>query len=130
MLTIFWNASGMFYTKFLTKRFMMNFDRYCATLRPLKKCIRRIRSERSIFLLHHDNARPYCSAQTQDVMGKLKFTMVPQPPYSPNLAPLNLWLLPKLKETLKDQFFQQMPKFRQPYSNGYAANQNVSTWTE
>ncbi|GFV46577.1 hypothetical protein TNCV_3871 [Trichonephila clavipes] len=34
-------------------------------------------------------------------MGKLKFTVVPQPSYSPDLAPSGLCLLTKLKETLK-----------------------------
>ncbi|GFX84533.1 hypothetical protein TNCV_560481 [Trichonephila clavipes] len=37
-------------------------------------------------------------------MGKLKFTMVPQPSCSPDLAPSNFWLLPKLK-MLKGQRF-------------------------
>jgi hypothetical protein len=29
--------------------------------------------------------------------------VVPHPPYSPDLAPSDFWLFPKLKETLKDQ---------------------------
>ncbi|GFV48011.1 hypothetical protein TNCV_4150971 [Trichonephila clavipes] len=45
------------------------------------------------------------SAQTQDVMGKLKFTVVPQPPFNPDLAPSDFWLFPKLKETMKGQRF-------------------------
>jgi hypothetical protein len=38
-------------------------------------------------------------------MTNLKFTVVPHPPYSPDLAPSNFWLFPKLKETLKGQQF-------------------------
>ncbi|GFV85725.1 mariner Mos1 transposase [Trichonephila clavipes] len=76
--------------------------RYFAALRSsLKQRIHRVRPEGNVFLLHHDNARPHCSAQTQDVMGKLKFTMILQPLYSPDLAPSSFWLFPKLKETLK-----------------------------
>ncbi|GFT17403.1 hypothetical protein TNCV_4806741 [Trichonephila clavipes] len=37
----------------------------------------RIRPDKKFFLFHHDNSRPHRSAQTQDVMGKLKFTVVP-----------------------------------------------------
>jgi transposase len=55
--------------------------------------------------LHHDNARPQCSAQTQGAVTSLKFTAVPHPPYSPHLAPSHFWLFPKLKETLKGQHF-------------------------
>ncbi|GFV87041.1 hypothetical protein TNCV_5112591 [Trichonephila clavipes] len=62
-------------------------------------------------------------AQTQDVVRKLNFTVVPQPPYSPDLAPSNFCLFTKLKETFKGQRF---PKFRQPYANKYAANHNLS----
>jgi len=117
MLTIFWDARGMLYMEFLTKGSMVNSDKYCATLWSLKQCICRIWPERNTILLHHDNARPNCSAQhhdnarpncsaqTQDAMTGLKFTLVPYPPYSPDLALSDFWLFPKLKETLKGQHF-------------------------
>jgi hypothetical protein len=38
-------------------------------------------------------------------MTSLKFAVVPHPPYSPDLAPSDYWLFPKLKETLKGQHF-------------------------
>ena len=95
----------MLYTEFLTKGSTVNSNRYCATLWTLKQRIRRTRPERNTFLSHHDNARPHCSAQTQDAMTSLKFTVVPHPPYSPDLAPSDFWLFPKLKETLKGQHF-------------------------
>jgi len=104
-LTIFSDATGVLYMEFLTKGSTVNSDRYCATLRSLKQRIRRIRPERNTFLLHHDSARPHCSAETQDAMTSLKFTAVPHPPYSPDLAPPDFWLFPKLKETLKGQHF-------------------------
>jgi len=105
MLTIFWDARGVLYTEFLTKGSTMNFDRYCETLQSLKQHIRRIRPERNMFLLHQNNARPHCSAQTQDATASLKFTVVPHPPYSPDLAPSDFWLFAKLKEMLKGQHF-------------------------
>ncbi|GFW06203.1 hypothetical protein TNCV_36781 [Trichonephila clavipes] len=73
--------------EFLTEGLMLNSDGYGATLQSLKQHIRRIRPERNVFLLHHDNGRLNCSAQTQEVIGKLKFSVVPQPPYNPDLAP-------------------------------------------
>ncbi|GFT55523.1 putative DD41D transposase [Trichonephila clavipes] len=71
-LTIFWNASGVLNTEFLTEGVTVNSDRYCAALRSFKQHIRRIRPERNVFLFHHYNARPYCSAQMQNAMGRLK----------------------------------------------------------
>jgi len=105
MLTIFWDTRGLLYMEFLTKGLTVNSDSYCATLRSLKQRIHRIKPERNTFPLHHNNARPHCSAQTQDAMTSLKFTVIPHPPYSPDLAPSDFWLFPKLQETLKGQHF-------------------------
>jgi histone-lysine N-methyltransferase SETMAR len=54
-------------------------------------------------LLQHDNARPHTSNQTQQTIDNLNFTIVPHPPYSPDLAPSDFHLFPKLKEHLKGQ---------------------------
>ena len=43
--------------------------------------------------------------KTVFAMTSLKFTVVPHPPYSPDLAPSDFWLFPNLKETLKGQHF-------------------------
>jgi histone-lysine N-methyltransferase SETMAR len=61
--------------------------------------------KKNTFLLHHDDARPHYSVQTQDAMTSLKFTVVSHPSYSPDLASSNFWLFPKLKDTLKGQRF-------------------------
>jgi histone-lysine N-methyltransferase SETMAR len=99
-------CKGVLDTEFLTKGSTVNSDRYCATLRSLKQRIRRIRPERNMFLLHHGNTRPHCSAQTQDATKILKFTVVQHPSYSPDLAPSDFWMFPKLKKTLlKGQHF-------------------------
>ncbi|GFW86506.1 hypothetical protein TNCV_4332901 [Trichonephila clavipes] len=45
ILSIFWDASGVFYTGFLTKGLTVNSDRYCAKLRSLKQRIHRIRPD-------------------------------------------------------------------------------------
>jgi histone-lysine N-methyltransferase SETMAR len=98
-------CKGLLYMEFLTKGSMVNSDRRCATLQSLKQRIRRNRPERNMFLLHHDNARPHCSAQTQNTMKSLKFTVFPHPSYGPDLAPSDFCLFPKLNETLKGQHF-------------------------
>jgi histone-lysine N-methyltransferase SETMAR len=108
MLTIFWDARGMLYMEFLTNESTVNSDRYCATLQSLKQCIHRIRWERNAFHLRHNNARLHCSAQNQDVVTNLKFTVVLHHPYSPDLAPSDFWFFPELKETLKGQHFSSV----------------------
>ncbi|GFU65308.1 uncharacterized protein TNCV_315171 [Trichonephila clavipes] len=87
ILTIFWDTSGLLYMEFLTKEFTVSPDWYCVSLRSLKQHNLKIGPERNVFLLHHDSRRPLCRAQTQDVTGRLKFTVAPQPSYSPDLVP-------------------------------------------
>ncbi|GFU61355.1 hypothetical protein TNCV_530561 [Trichonephila clavipes] len=64
-----------------------------------------MRPERNVFLLHHDNARPHCNAQTQEVMGKLKFTLVPHTSYSPDLTPLDFFVSKIEGDVEKSTFF-------------------------
>ncbi|GFY19582.1 hypothetical protein TNCV_4647541 [Trichonephila clavipes] len=46
MLTIYWNASGVLYTEFLSKGLTVNSDRYCATLQFIKQRNYKMRPER------------------------------------------------------------------------------------
>jgi hypothetical protein len=101
LLTIFWEARGVLCTEFLTEGSMVISDRHYATLRLHKQRIHRIRPERDTFHFHQGKARPHCSAQTEDAMTSLKFTLVPQSLYSSELATSDIWSFPKLKETLK-----------------------------
>jgi len=110
MLAISWDARDMLYMEFLTKGLTVNSDKYCASVQSLKQRIRTIRLEINTFILHHDNARPHCSAQTQDTMTSMKFAVVPHIPYSQDLAPSDFWLFPKLKEMLKGQHFSSDAK--------------------
>ena len=41
-----------------------------------------------------------------EFLAKHRITQVTQPPYSPDLAPCNFWLFPKLKSALKGKRFQ------------------------
>lgn len=101
MLTTFWDSEGIVYTEYLPKGTTVNSNRYCETLQKLKARIRRIRPNRIVFLLHHDNARPHCSHQTIEKIQRLKFELINHAPYSPDLAPSDFHLFPKMKEDLR-----------------------------
>jgi len=52
--------------------------------------------------LHHDNAPAHSTALVQAFfLAKHDITPACQPPYSPDLAPCDFWLFPKLKSPLK-----------------------------
>ena len=46
---------------------------------------------------HQDNAPVYNSILVTDYLTKMGIKTVPQPPYSPDLAPCDFWLFPKLR---------------------------------
>ena len=94
----------LFLQIFLKKETTINSQGYTETLTALKRRIERtgIRNET---LLEHDNARPHTSAATRDAIQSADFLVLPHPPYSPDLAPSDFHLFPKLKEHLKGERF-------------------------
>ncbi|XP_014486214.1 PREDICTED: histone-lysine N-methyltransferase SETMAR-like [Dinoponera quadriceps] len=96
-----------------------------ATLRKLRRAIqnRRRRLTAGITLLH-DNARPHISRQTQELLTHLGWTVMPHPPYSPDLAPSDYHLFSKLKKHLSGQRFRSDDKVKEEvkrFLNGLAA---------
>jgi transposase len=59
------------------------------------------------WMLHHDNIPAHTSLFIGKFLAKHETTLVPQQPYSPDLAPVGfLFLFPKLNSTLKGSRFQ------------------------
>jgi histone-lysine N-methyltransferase SETMAR len=52
-------------------------------------------------LLHHNNAPTHTSLKTTEFLINNNMVIVPHPPYSPDLAPCDFALFPKLKMKLK-----------------------------
>jgi len=57
------------------------------------------------WLLHHDNPPAHSSLMIRDFLTKHETTLVPQPPYSPELAQADFFLFTKLKFVLKGRRF-------------------------
>ena len=54
---------------------------------------------------HHDNAPCYTAISVNEFLAKKGISVVPQPPYSPDLIPCDVFLFPKLKFHLKGRHF-------------------------
>ena len=93
-------------------------QKYVATMKKLRARLLRVRPGKHA-VLQHDNARPHTSRQTAATLERLNFDdILAHPPYSPDLAPCDFFLFPKLKEHLK--------------GNRYASDEDVAadvrTW--
>uniref|UniRef100_A0A8B9VE04 Transposase n=2 Tax=Anas TaxID=8835 RepID=A0A8B9VE04_9AVES len=51
--------------------------------------------------LHHDNAPRHTVFRVVECLAQHKVATLPQPPYSPDLAPPDFFLFPRIKSTLK-----------------------------
>jgi transposase len=64
-------------------------------------------------MLHHDNLLAHASLLIREFLAKNETTVVPQPSYSPDLAPADFFLFPKLKSTLKGRRFESIEEIEE-----------------
>ncbi|GFR90062.1 histone-lysine N-methyltransferase SETMAR [Elysia marginata] len=57
-------------------------------------------------ILHHVNARPHTSRQTEEALHKMNVVVLPHTSYIPDLAPSDFHLFPKLKEHLRGNHYE------------------------
>ena len=55
--------------------------------------------------MHHDNAPAHTSILVREFSAKNKTVIMPHLPYSPDLAPANFFLFPKLMTLIKGKHF-------------------------
>ena len=58
--------------------------------------------------LLHDNAPAHSCVLVRQFLAKRRVTVLGYPPYSPDLAPADFCLFPKLKAVLKGNFFEDV----------------------
>ncbi|UYV84244.1 hypothetical protein LAZ67_X001650 [Cordylochernes scorpioides] len=104
LLTVFFDCRGVVHHEFLPQGRTVNKEYYLQVLRNLREAIRQKRSDLwkdKNWLLHHDNALAHTSLLVRDFLAKNNTLIMPQPPYSPDLAPCDFFLFPKLKRPMK-----------------------------
>ena len=62
---------------------------------------------------HQDNAPVHNSILVTDYLTKMGIKTVPHPPYSPDLAPCDFWLFPKLKENLRGCRYETIKEMKE-----------------
>lgn len=106
MLIVFFDCKGVVHKEFVPTGQTINAVFYVEVLKRLKNRVARVRPEiTNTWFLHHDNAPSHASLMVKEFLAKSAVPVLPQPPYSPDLAPADFFLFPKLKSTLKGHHF-------------------------
>ena len=115
MATVFWDSEGVVLVDFLEGKKTVTGAYYVEVLRKLRAKLAKKRPgklHRGI-LFHHDNAPAHSSRIVRDVLREFRWELLPHPPYSPDLAPSDFFLFPKLKEHLKGVYFNDTNEAKQ-----------------
>ena len=103
LATVFWDTEGVILVDFLEDQKSITAVYYEAVLLKLRRAIarkRRAKLSRHI-IFHHDNAPAHTSRLCRDALRQFRWEILQHPPYSPDLAPSDFFLFPKMKEAIK-----------------------------
>ena len=108
---IFFDWQGVIHKEFNPKGVTVNAVYYKGVMERLLNKIRRVRPgmcESGDWFLLHDNAPSYNATTVKQFLAQRKMTVFDHSPYSPDLAPADYFLFPKVKSHLKGRLFDSI----------------------
>jgi histone-lysine N-methyltransferase SETMAR len=100
----FFDYERVVYHIFVPRGQTVNKENCLEVLKSLREAVRKKKAlfmKGKKWMLHNENAWAHASLLMREILDKNESTVVPQPPYSPDLAPADFFLFPKLKSTPK-----------------------------
>jgi len=116
MLVVFSDWKGIVHHESVPRGQIVNKQLYQEVLAHLRDAVCRKRPdlwENQTWMLHHDNALAHVSLLIRSYLAKHQTSIVPHPPYSLDLAPVDFFPFPKLKTTLKGRCFQTIEEIQE-----------------
>jgi hypothetical protein len=105
MLVICWGVFQTPVLHFLPRGESMTADKFKEyVMKPLLELNNSLSVEEKLFI-HFDNARPHKAKSIQSLMTDEQLINIPQPPYSPDIAPSDFFLFGYIKTKLKGKSF-------------------------
>ena len=107
----FFYFEGVVHYELLPQGRTVSKEYYLEVMQRLHEAVRKKRPvtwQENRWMLQHDNAPSHSLFLVRDFLAKRATTVLPQPPYSPDLAPADFFLFPKLKSTLKGRRFESI----------------------
>ena len=105
---IIFDYEGVLHYEFAPRGQIINKEYYLEVLKRSRDAVGRKRSRfwpSGDWLLHHNNAPANSSKNVQQFLAKHKNVQLRHPPYSPDIAPCDFLMYPKLKMALKGKRF-------------------------
>ena len=112
----FFDSTGIIYMHWLPTGQTVNKEYYVEVLREFRKRFQGKRpglSKSGQWHFHQDNAPVHNSILVTDYLTKMDIKTVPQPPYSPDHAPCDFCLFPKLKEKLRGCRYMKIEEMKE-----------------
>lgn len=103
MLSVWWGIRGIIHWELLPKGSTITADLYC---QQLERVAANLKGKQDKVYFLHDNARPHVALSTKKKLMKLNWTVLPHPPYSPDLAPTDYHLFRSLANQLNGKRFE------------------------
>ena len=91
------NVNATYYSETALTSVMKNLEK----MKPSRLALRKVH-------LHHDNASSHTAVKTRQFLEASNLQLIDHPPYSPDLAPCDFWLFPKLSEKLAGTNFRRV----------------------
>lgn len=116
MLTVFFDIRGVVHYEFLPDGQTVNKEYYLAVMRRLREAIRKKRPDlwkENSWILHHDNAPAHTALVVSQFLAKNSTNIINQAPYSPDMAPCDFFLFPRLKLPLRGTRFETIEAIKE-----------------
>ena len=112
----FVDSTGMIYMHWVPTGQTVNKEYYVEVIREFKKIFHQKRPalfKSGQWHFHQDNAPVHNSILVTDYLTKMGIKTVYHPPYSPDFAPCDFWLFPKLKKKLRDCCYETIEEMKE-----------------
>ena len=108
LLCVWWDRQGIIHHELLNRNETVTGDVYVQQLQRVQEKLLEKRPalvNRKNVILLHDNAKPHTARVTQEKILELGWSVLPHPPYSPDLAPTDYHLFCSLQNFLNGKTF-------------------------
>jgi histone-lysine N-methyltransferase SETMAR len=115
MLIVFFDIGGIIMTEWVPEGQTVNQTYYKEVLIKLRERVRKKRPDlwkNDAWILHQDNAPAHNALSVKQFLADKRIPVLEHPPYSPDLAPCDFYLFPKVKSALKGTHFQSVEEVK------------------